>query len=504
MTLRRSSFVFGVLLAIWVVLIGWQGAEHIRVRRSARNVLRHRARDIASTLGLLTRSQRFFGVVTKERLESALNELVNQGELHSVELLNVNNDVVASAGAPIDLDLKDDLLKDEVRGGEYWDDQSQTLTLLDLEDFGTNVVMSSSELFTNRPPPRLETNSAPAPAALTNALASDGLTNVYTSNTNDPPRRRGGRRRGDPGRPFERPSWMKEEEYRNIIEKKGVHGVVMVMSTQSLNSMVGHDLWLRAFIGLLGTISVAGYGLAWGNLAKTSELQIRLVRASELNSHLREMNLAAAGLAHETRNPLNIIRGLAHIISKQQDATPEIRGKSREIIEETDRVAAQLNEFINYSRPREVRRVATDLNSVIAEVVRALNHDIDEKKIRMQIHAEPLVIEADEQLLRQALFNLVLNATQAVHEHGEIRIRAARANGAGAVIEISDNGPGVAPEHRAEIFKPYFTTHQKGTGLGLAVVQQIVLAHGWEIEYLPNQPAGALFRLTHINLTAKK
>jgi signal transduction histidine kinase len=297
---------------------------------------------------------------------------------------------------------------------------------------------------------------------------------------------------------------MKEEEYKNIIEKKGVHGVVMVMSTESLNTTVDHDLWLRAFIGFLGTISVAGYGLAWGNLAKTSELQIRLVRASELNSHLREMNLAAAGLAHETRNPLNIIRGLAHIISKQQDATPEVRGKSREIIEETDRVAAQLNEFINYSRPREVRRVATNLNSVIAEVVRALNHDVDEKKIQMQIQAEPLVIEADEQLLRQALFNLVLNATQAVHEHGEIRIRAARANGAGAIIEISDNGPGVAPEHRAEIFKPYFTTHQKGTGLGLAVVQQIVLAHGLEIEYLPNRPAGALFRLTHIKLAAKK
>src|SRR5258708_4403965 len=137
MILRRSSFVFGVLLAIWVVLIGWQGAEHIRVRRSARNALRHRARDIASTLGLLTRSQRFFGVVTKERLESALNELVNQGELHSVELLNANNDVVASAGAPIDLQLKDNLLTDELRGGGYWADKVQPLTPLNLMDLGT-------------------------------------------------------------------------------------------------------------------------------------------------------------------------------------------------------------------------------------------------------------------------------------------------------------------------------------------------------------------------------
>ncbi len=70
-------------------------------------------------------------------------------------------------------------------------------------------------------------------------------------------------------------------------------------------------------------------------------------------------------------------------------------------------------------------------------------------------------------------------------------------------MEIADNGPGVAPEHRSEIFKPYFTTNQKGTGLGLAVVQQIVLAHGWEIECLNNQPSGATFRITHIKPVIK-
>ena len=82
---------------------------------------------------------------------------------------------------------------------------------------------------------------------------------------------------------------------------------------------------------------------------KRAELQIRLVRASELNSHLKEMNLAAAGLAHETRNPLNIIRGLAQMLSKQTDAPPDIREKTRVIMDETDKVTAQLTEFINYS-----------------------------------------------------------------------------------------------------------------------------------------------------------
>ena len=73
-------------------------------------------------------------------------------------------------------------------------------------------------------------------------------------------------------------------------------------------------------------------------------------------------------------------------------------------------------------------------------------------------------------------------------------------NPAEASLEVRDNGPGVPPDRRAEIFKPYFTTQKKGTGLGLAVVQQIVLAHGWEIECLPNEPQGALFRITHLKL----
>ncbi len=490
MITRRSWFVYGTLLAIWVVLLGWQAAEHARVERAARNALLNRTRDISNTLGLLMRSQRFFGVITKERLESALTELVKPGELHpvSVGLFNATNEEVAAAGEP----------RGELRGGEYWDDQNQTLTVMNLVDLGTNVIMSRNEL---RPPPRApETNGPPPSPGLNNAVTGSDQTNA--------PRRGsffGSRRRRSAGTndSFERPVWMKEEEYNAIIQKKGVHSFVIVMSTQSLIPTFNRDLWLRAFIGILATISVAGSGLAWRNLNKTSELQIRLVRTSELNSHLKEMNLAAAGLAHETRNPLNIVRGLAQMISKQEDASPEIRDKSREIIEETDRVTAQLNEFINYSRPREVRRGATDLGSVVAEVVRALNFDVEEKKVQLQFLGEPLVIEADEQLLRQALFNLALNAIQAVPAGGEIRSRGGRLSATEAFIEIADNGPGVAPEHRGEIFKPYFTTNQKGTGLGLAVVQQIVLAHGWEIECLPNHPAGAVFRMNHIRISTK-
>jgi len=296
---------------------------------------------------------------------------------------------------------------------------------------------------------------------------------------------------------------MSDQEYQSLLETRGLHGLAIAMSTDTFRHACVQDLWMRLIIGCFAGVSVVGLGLAWQNLAKSPEFQMRLLRASELNSHLKQMNLAVAGLAHETRNPLNIIRGLAQMISKQEETSVEVRGKSREIVDEADRVTAQLNEFINYSRPREVRRSVIPLGSVLREVVRALNYDVEEKNIQLHISDDQVTVEADEQLLRQALFNLLLNATQAVDAGGEIEIMVNKRNGSGATLDIRDNGPGVPANQRSEIFKPYVTTHEKGTGLGLAVVQQIVLAHGWEIECLANEPKGAIFRISHLKIVSK-
>src|SRR5881397_1534680 len=516
----RTQPVYGLLLAVWCLIAVWQAVEHRRIKEAARTALINRSRDITKTLDAVIQSQRRFGgLLFQDRLESALKELVKSGELTSVALLNAAGEVVASAGAPMDFETKG-----AMRAAERWDTRS--VTLVNLVDLGANVAREGE---TNRPTiilPRREPSAPPrdgerpprppdemrtndlsaslAPPGASNALA--GISNppgsdLVSTNRSDSG---AGPRERPPGRPrFGRPPWMNETEYKALVEQRGLHGLAIVMSTEAFLQTCAQDLWLRCIIGCFASVSVVGLGFARRNLVKSSELQMRLVRASELNTHLKQMNLAAAGLAHETRNPLNIIRGLAQMISKQKEASPEVRSRSREIIDETDRVTAQLNEFINYSRPREVRRAALALGSVIGEVVRALNYDIDEKHIRLQVVDEQLVIEADEQLLRQALFNLLINAVQAVESGGEIQIIAGKRDAAEAFLEVRDNGPGVAPEHRAEIFKPYFTTHEEGTGLGLAVVQQIVLAHGWEIECLANQPKGALFRITHLRLAAK-
>ncbi|MGP8235904.1 MAG: sensor histidine kinase [Limisphaerales bacterium] len=484
---RRSLAVYGVLAAVWVALIAWQAAEHGRVRRELRDSLIDRGRFESSACGKLMRSSGFSGgVISKERLEAALNALVTTNDLLAVELLNNSGEPVASAGPHVEMPPAN-----EFEHAVYWG--GDTAILKNPIDLGTNM---ERELVI----PREELRSI----GRADRLAA-------TNNPPGPPPDRGrpppGEDRPPPRRPnlnTDRPYWMSEEDYKALINNKSPHLFVCVLSTHPSLKAMDDDLWMRVIIALMGTVAVAGYGLAWRSLVKTSDLQLRLVRASEQNLHLKEMNVAAAGLAHETRNPLNIIRGLAQILSKHQDAAPEIRAKTLDIINETDRVTAQLNEFINYSRPREVRRTAVKLDAVAGDVAHALNLDIAEKKIQLEVLVESIVIEADEQLLRQALFNLVLNAVQAVGTQGIIRVRASRRTNEEAFIEISDNGPGVAPEHRADIFKPYFTTHAEGTGLGLAVVQQIILAHGWEIECVPNQPSGALFRISHVKLKMKE
>jgi signal transduction histidine kinase len=501
---RHSRLVYGLLLAAWILILAWQVAEHRRVRASERAALILRSRDITTTLGLVIRSQRRFGgMVSQGNLESALTELVQSGELTSIAILNAAGEVMVSAGTPIDLATKGML-----QTGTRWEPRS--VTIVNLVDLGSTLSPEGSERPTivmprreggggprdedrpgrppfGPPPPSFE---EPAPESSTN-----------TSSTNQP-ERFGSRRDGFERPRFGRPFWMDEKEFQSLLERRGVHGLVLALPTNDFQRACTYDLWMRWIISILASVAVGGLALAWRNLAWSSDLELRLVRAAELNTRLKEMNLAAAGLAHETRNPLNIIRGLAQLISRQDQASTEVRARSREIIDETDRVTAQLNEFINYSRPREVRRTALSLGSVVAEVVRALGCDIEDKQVILDATKTQLTIEADEQLLRQALFNLLLNAIQAVEPNGQIQVVADRLGPAEAFLEVRDNGPGVPAAQRVEIFKPYFTTQPTGTGLGLAVVQQIVLAHGWEIECLPNTPQGAIFRIQHLRIAS--
>jgi signal transduction histidine kinase len=474
---NRAAIVYALLSVLCIGFIAWQIAEHKRVVESARQNLMSRGRAITGTLGLLIRSQRRGGgIISQERLENALAELIKPGDVESIALLNAESKVLVAAGVP----LKESSL---TNAGVTW--MRERMLLANLVDLGTNVF---SPVEGER---RAIVLPDPTPGSRTNVMTRRPSTG---DSTNSPPPFR--RPRG--WNPFGRPPWMSKEEFEALSAQQGLHSFVIALPTRSVDEAGSDDLWMRIILGALAIGTAGGTAFAWRSFEKSTDLELRLIKASEMNLHLREMNLAAAGLAHETRNPLNIVRGLAQMISKRPDASQEIRQNSAAIVEESDRLTAQLNEFINYSRPREVRKAAVDLARVAAEVVRALSYDAEEKEIEVLVDIPSITVEADEQLLRQTLFNLLLNALQAVEPRQKVAISARYDAGGEVILEVSDTGPGVRPEHRLEIFKPYFTTNEHGTGLGLAIVRQIVLAHGWKIECLSNEPRGAIFRILQI------
>lgn len=475
---KRNLVVSVTLIGCGLGICGWQIEEHLRFKRSAAQALVNRGRDITSTLGVVVRSQRRNGlVVSKERLQSALQDLIRPQELESIAILGATGEPIASAGQPVE--LTPEMLRAR---GVFWRDHS--LTILNLMDLGS---------------PAAEDGTRP-PAAI--VVSDERLTRVF--------RAAGPRRPSEPGaavvpdaaggtapRPlFSRPSWMSREDYDSVIQKQGAHSLVLSMSTAEMRRAVQSDLLLRSLVSLLALGGAVLSVLAWRNLAKNAELQIRLVKAGEMNTHLKEMNFAAAGLAHETRNPLNLIRGLAQMIAMQAESSPKLKTHASTIIEEADRVTVQLNEFINYSKPREPHLGPVEVQRLVADVARTLLPDIEEKHLTVLQPDAPLVIEADEQLLRQALFNVLLNATQAVPPGGTIEVRVAQTGPREAVLEIRDDGPGVPVAERAAIFKPYVTMRPKGVGLGLAIVHQIASAHHWDVTCAGQEPHGAVFRFS--------
>lgn len=203
----------------------------------------------------------------------------------------------------------------------------------------------------------------------------------------------------------------------------------------------------------------------------------------------------AAGLAHEIRNPLASLTGIAGLM-KRGPVSPEQMQECIEIIGiETTRLNRLLSEFLQFARPRAPRIQPMDLWSVIEAAVTLARHTNASQNVALRFEpaGEPPEIEGDPELIKQVLLNLLLNAIEASPEAGQVRITA-KVEGRQAVILIHDEGPGITPEAVSRVFDPFYTTKTSGTGLGLAVAKSIVQQHGGELTAQTAQRGGA-FRL---------
>ena len=232
-------------------------------------------------------------------------------------------------------------------------------------------------------------------------------------------------------------------------------------------------------------------------LSDLSELAA-LQHQIRLKENLAALGELSAGMAHEFKNALATISGYAQMICAEE-LTGEGADYANRILEQTRSITHVVTEFLKYARPLEIVNELVELRAVVERVVSEVGEARPEVPLGWE--GEFGSVSGDEGLLRQALLNLARNAAQAcasVETGGRVMVKGETIRGEGGLqrITILDNGPGIPEESMAKLFRPFYTTKADGTGLGLAVVQKIILQHGGQVEARNRPEGGAAFMIT--------
>jgi two-component system sensor histidine kinase PilS (NtrC family) len=241
----------------------------------------------------------------------------------------------------------------------------------------------------------------------------------------------------------------------------------------------------------------AGDGRALGLIAACEDLSA--IRAMEARmraaDRLASLGRMAANIAHEIRNPLAALSGAVEVMAAgAADDTRERLGQI--VLNETSRLNGVIREFLEYARPAPLSRTTVNVAETVDEVLVLLEHQVDPGTLKIVREFPPaLTWTVDRQQFRQAVWNLCLNAVQAMPEGGELRVTMT-AVARRLVVRVNDTGEGIATADLGQIFEPFFSTKSGGTGLGLALVHRIVQDHGGEIDVQSRSGAGSTFTLT--------
>jgi two-component system, NtrC family, sensor kinase len=233
-----------------------------------------------------------------------------------------------------------------------------------------------------------------------------------------------------------------------------------------------------------------------GELQHINELLERTRDELAFQARMAGVGRLAAGVAHEIGNPLSAVIGLVDLLrdSDLDEATHE--DLLRRIADELQRVHATVRDLLDYARPAEGETEPVDLAAVLQSATEmvSMQKEFDRVVVTTEVAAGLPAAIGEPSRLRQVLINLLLNARDAVDGEGAVALRALHA-GDRCVIEVADDGPGVAREHADSIFDPFFTTKEPGagTGLGLSVSLQIVEGFGGRLRYRPGDTGGAVF-----------
>ncbi len=248
---------------------------------------------------------------------------------------------------------------------------------------------------------------------------------------------------------------------------------------------------------------LGGVICSFQDLTQIKKLEEQIKRSDRLAA-IGEM---AAGVAHEIRNPLASISGSIQMLKEELPAQEGTEGLMDIVIRETERLNRIITDFLLFANPRPLQTKPADPRAIIEETIDLLRRSLPEKPV-YQIMINDTTsggkVIMDPQMIRQAFWNLSLNAVQSMPEGGTLEIRITRTREGGAVpggarqwlvIEFADQGTGIPPEALKKVFTPFFSTKENGTGLGLSIVYKIIEQHQGSIELENRKGGGAVCRL---------
>jgi signal transduction histidine kinase len=250
--------------------------------------------------------------------------------------------------------------------------------------------------------------------------------------------------------------------------------------------------------GILLVVSLAALSLY--SIANRS-LQLRNAVNLAHFQRISELGQLAGGLAHEIRNPLHAIRlnlhALERVHSGECELSPEeMKSLTRECNQEIERVNRLMQELLGFATPEQAHEEDFDLRSEVDATVNFVRQDMQRKQIKLATHlpAQPVLVHMDSGRIRQVLLNLLMNAKDAVEDEGKIDVAVRELPGQ-IELTVSDNGCGIPPEQRSQIFDPFYTTKDAGTGLGLALVKRFISEADGFIQCESDVTQGTRFRV---------
>ena len=271
-----------------------------------------------------------------------------------------------------------------------------------------------------------------------------------------------------------------------------LHGLVRTMKQAEAG-----DLDVRADSGRLDELGVAARGFD-ATLTALRNAQV------EVESFYRERMLQAdrfatvgelaTGQAHEIKNPLAGLSGALEVLADDMVGSPEQRDVISEMRHQVVRLTRIMESLLNFARPPQALMRPTNINATLENVLFLVQQQRNKRpiEIRSELASDLPAMLVDAAQLEQVFLNLCLNGMQAIEAGGALTVRS-RATATGCTVEVEDTGPGIPPEIRPSVFRPFFTTKRNGSGLGLAISARIVADHGGHIDFHCPPTGGTVF-----------